>query len=222
VPTKGDAMSQRAVLLILAATLPISAAQADPQQMDCKQMAAMPHAPMTLEQCEAMKHMATSAHSAMNDTGAARPGDATMSCDDIIAEMKTLDVRGVSAAHRQQSEAAGQNLRTEVNKQQREAAAISARENAEIQAAMAADRATELSTGGLVRGKAASTLEQRLQQENQKTGERMATEMQPRQQAAFASVTDSGNDVVQSMQSNPRFARLISLAGNRNCKEPGR
>jgi hypothetical protein len=231
-------MRPRRLLLALAAAFALSVAHAaglsshddkgkrganaDPQQMDCQKMASMPYAPMTVEQCEAMKSMATSAQAAMHDTSAARPGDEQMSCEQIAAEMQTLDVRGVSDAHRKQSLAAGQDLQAEVGKQQREAAAIGARETAEVQAAMAADSATQLATAGLVQGKATRAVEQRQQEENRKTGERMAREMQPKQQAALTSVTGSGNDLVQSMQSNPRFARLISLASSKSCKQPGR
>jgi hypothetical protein len=230
-------MHSRILLLVLSVAVPLTAVEAagllshlgmgrnnqasqpqpDPQQMNCQQLASMPNAPMTVAQCESMMGMAQSGQAALNNRSAARPGDELMSCADITAEMQTLNVSGVSEAHRQQGNTAAGNLQAETAKQQREVSAIAARENAEVQAAMAADRATELSSGGLVKGRAASRVEQRQLEENRKTGERMAKEMAPKQQAALVSVTDSGNDMVQSMQANPRFARLVSLAGSKNC-----
>jgi hypothetical protein len=193
-----------------------------PQNVDCNQLASIPNAGMTVEQCRAMTTMAQGGQAAMNDPSGARPGDDQMSCADITAEMKTMSGVGVSQQHREQGNRAAGDFQSTMAKQQAEATAIAARESAEVTAAEAADTATEAATGGVVRGRSAYVLQQRLDAENKATGERMAKERAPKQQALMGSVVASGNDMTQSMQSNPRFARLMKLGMDKGCKGEGR
>jgi hypothetical protein len=194
-----------------------AAQQQMPQNMDCNQMASMPNSPMTVEQCRSMMGMAQSGQTAMNDPSGARPGDANMSCADIQAEMSHMSGVGVSEPHRQQGAKAASELQAENAKQQREIAGIAARQQVELNAAIAADQATEAASGGLAHGRAAVTLQQQQLAENKVTGERMAKEAAPKQQAVMGAVTAGGGDMVSSMQSNPRFGRLIQLAGEKGC-----
>src|SRR5262245_27868443 len=69
---------------------------------------------------------------------AAQPGDEGMSCEAIIAEMKTVQVSGVSAEHRAEAQAAGQALKGELDQQTASAAGQMAAQTAATAAASAA------------------------------------------------------------------------------------
>jgi len=198
-------------------TAPPPDSGAQPQNMDCSQVASMPYGGMSVEQCEAMKRMATGAQAATNDPAGFRPGDEKLSCADIQAEMRGMQGVGPSAEHVRQGEQATADFKRTVAKQQAEATAVAAKESAEVTAAAAADAAVGVATGGLVQGRSAYVVQERQQRENKVVGDRMAKEMAPKQQAVFGAVVDSGSDMTQSMQSNPRFARLIKLAGDKGC-----
>jgi hypothetical protein len=189
-----------------------------PQDFDCSQLATMQYAAMSMEQCQAMKAMAQNAQTSMNDPAGVRPGDERMSCADIEAEMRTMNGVGVSDQHRAQGEAAKQEFQATAAKQRAEATALAAKESAEVSAAAAADTATELATGGLVRGRATEAVTRKSLDEQKVVGERMAKEMAPKEQAVFGAVINSGGDMNQSMQSNPRFARLMKLAMDKQCR----
>jgi len=193
-----------------------------PQNVDCSKVATMQYASMTVEQCQAMMAMAQSAQRSMNDPSGARPGDERLSCTDIEAEMRTLSGGGVSQQHVEEGGRATQDFKQTVAKQKAEATAVAARESAEVTAAAAADTAVGVATGGLVQGRAAYAAQERAQAENRVIGDRMAKEMAPKQQAVFGAVTDSGGDMTQSMQSNPRFARLVKLGMDKQCRGEGR
>jgi len=189
----------------------------DPRNMDCSQLASMPNAPMTLQQCESMKSMAMGAQGAMNDPSTARPGDAQMSCADIQAEMSTLDVSGVSQQHRVEGQQAGAALQSQLTKNRAEANRFGIQANAEMAAARAADTATEVSSAGLVRGHAADAAQKQIDAQSRALGEKQMRDTAPKSQATAGSIINSGNDLTQQMQSNPRFARLMKLAMEKNC-----
>ncbi|MFO1402556.1 MAG: hypothetical protein U1F06_06185 [Steroidobacteraceae bacterium] len=190
-----------------------------PQGMDCSMLASIPNAPMTIEQCEAMKSMAMGAQAHLDDTSGARPGDEQMSCADIGAEMKGMRGIGPTAGHVQQGQEAAADLKRTMDRQEAETGALVAAETATMATAAAADRATEIASGGLVSGHAAAAASESMMKANQAFGERNARERAPKEQAAISAVVATGNDMNQSMESNPRFARLVKLAIDRRCRE---
>jgi hypothetical protein len=121
---------------------PDSNGMPSPQSMDCSMLASMPNAPMTIEQCEAMKSMVAGAQAHMDDPSGARPGDERMSCADIGAEMKGLRGVGPSAEHVQQGQEAAADLKRTMDRQTAEAGALVTAETAPMATAAAADRAT--------------------------------------------------------------------------------
>jgi hypothetical protein len=191
-----------------------------PQNMDCSKLATGQYAGMTVEQCESMKRLAMGSQASLQDPSGARPGDEQMSCADIDAEMHTLNgVQGVSQEHRAAGQRATADLQHTIAKQQAEGTALAVKQTAEVNAAAAADAATEVATGGLVRGRATEAVTRKNLEEQKVVGDRMAKEMAPKQQAMFGAVNDSMADMNQSMQSNPRFGRLVQLAMTKQCRQ---
>jgi len=96
--------------------------------VDCRQLAAMPHAPISVETCEAQKAAFGRLGAAMDTSGGERPGDAAMSCEQIIAELQSSDFSGVSAETAAESAAAGEELRDAFASNQARAVSLAARQ----------------------------------------------------------------------------------------------
>jgi hypothetical protein len=139
---------------------------------------------------------------------AARPGDEQMSCEAIIAEMRTLQVSGVSAQNAAEAQAAGQALRSEMDRQQTAAAGQMAAGTAATAAASAAAAA-----GAQGANQALLANQVAAQAQAQANAARMA----PMRDRATAANAAAMTDLMASIQSNPRFGRLIGLAGARGC-----
>ena len=93
-----------------------------------------------------------------------------------------------------------------------------AENQAAVNAASAADTATELATGGLVRGRALDAVEKTIDARNRANNERAIKEDLPTTQKMIGQTADLGADFGQQLQSNPRLARLIQLADTKHCK----
>ena len=160
--------------------------------MNCDAIASMPNSPMTREACEQMKASAMSMQGSMNDPAGMRPGDDDMTCDQIKAELMTQHFSGVSAAHAQEGQAAAKDFQAKNKQIQGEVAAAVVQETAVSEAA---NNATNAALDA--HAKAVLT---------------------PAEQRMMSSTATSMNDVAQGMQSNPRAARLSSLAMRKNCR----
>jgi hypothetical protein len=209
------------VLIAAACLLAESAAAGAPaaQQVDCDQLAAMPNAPMSVESCRQMRGAAQSYQAAAQDPSARRPGDESMSCADIAAELKTMQGVGLSEAAQQENATAAKNYQEKLAKQQAEMRALGVGATAAVNAAAAADAAVEVGSGGLVQGHAAAAAQQAALQEGRVVGERMAQERRPDEQRLTRAVGSSSAEMGGQLESNPRYARLIQLAIARNCHE---
>lgn len=139
---------------------------------------------------------------------AARPGDEAMTCDQIIAEMRTLQVSGVSAATASEAQAAGTAMQAEIDRQRAAAAA-------EMAAQTAATAAASAATAGGVQAADQALLNAQIaaQARAMANTERMRP-VRERTEAANAAAT---GELMASIQANPRFGRLISLAGAKGC-----
>ena len=174
--------------------------------MDCRMLAQMPNAPMTVEACQ--KRMAAHADmmGAMNTPGGERPGDERMTCDAISAEMKSMKVSGVTASNAAAGEAAGRDLQAVYNRAMAEGAAMMGAQTARSAAAAAMP--------GNAAGHAAAMANQAEQKALQ---DRTAAQMGPARARAEAASMAATADLTKAMRANPRFARLIRLAGERGC-----
>lgn len=193
------------------ATAPLAVAQpAGASGMDCKMLARMPNAPMTVEQCERQMAIQAEMTGAMNAPGGERPGDDKLTCAQIVEELKTMRVGGVSPANAVESKSAGEDLKASVERAQAEAAALSATQTARNAGAAAASAAGV--PGVSAAANAANMAEQKALQD------RVAAQVNPARQRAMQANANSMADLAKSMRENPRFARLIRLAGERNCQ----
>jgi hypothetical protein len=189
-----------------------------PPGMDCDKIAAMPGGPMSAESCRKMLGAQQAYNTALADPSASRPGDEQMSCDQIVAELKQQQYKTPDKAKVAESRAASAELQTKMAQQQAEVAVITAKQTTEMEAAMAADQATAVSTGGLVRPQSAMAVQKQHDAENKATGERMAKERAPQEKILTTNTADFAGDAGQQLSSNPRLARLVQLASAKNCK----
>ena len=177
-----------------------------PGAPDCKALAGLPNAPMTVEACELRMSAYADMISALDAPGGERPGDDRMTCDAIVAELKTINVSGVSATNAAEGRAAAD-----------EVMAIMQRAQTETMGMMAMQTARSAAAGpipGNVAGHTAATAnlaEQKMMQD------RLAAQMGPARNRLDMASTNALGDLVRVMRANPRFARLVKLAGERNC-----
>jgi hypothetical protein len=178
-----------------------------PGTLDCRMLAGMPNAPMSVQTCEARMAVHRDMMSALETPGGERSGDDRMTCEVIVAEMKTLKVTGVSAANASEGEVAGRN-----------ALAIMQRAQAEGLGMMGAQTARS-AAAAVVPGNAAGHAAAAANLAEQKAmQDRIAAQMGPARDRVDAANTNSLNDLVKAMRANPRFARLVKLGGERNCQ----
>jgi hypothetical protein len=204
----------------LAQTQPLTpvGAGSPAEQIDCGALAATRNSPITLDACKQMMSGARQAEAATKDSRGVRPGDDAMSCADIEKEMSTMRGMGPSEANRAEAGAAATEYGAKVESKLAQLRAEGVAATAAINAAAAADLATQLATGGLVNPHTAQAMQQAALAQGVVQGDRMAKEMQPSGQRMFKATASGTQEMAQQMQSNPRFARLISLAMTKDCQ----
>jgi hypothetical protein len=179
----------------------------------CDQIASIPNAPMSPEACRSMMMMQQSMKSASSDPSAVRPGDESLSCEQITAEMKQVGGPMVS------QETAAQ-ARTAADAQ----LALMEKQNAEAKALMAQQMAVGIGAGalGMVPGGgiAASAIAAGQQAQAQSFAQRQQAEAAPVYAQTSRSITATTTEMGQSMQNNPRFARLMQMTVDKNCPPP--
>lgn len=177
-----------------------------PDALDCRMLAGIPNAPMTVETCERRMAAHRDMMSALEAPGGERSGDARMSCDAIVAELKTINVSGVSAANAAEGAAAGEAVMAIMRRVQTETMGMMASQTARSAAAA--------TIPGNVAGHTAATsnMAEQIAMQN-----RLAAELGPARERLDTASTNAMADLVRAMRANPRFARLVKLAGERNC-----
>jgi hypothetical protein len=174
-------------------------------------MAGTPGSPISVDTCKSMMGMASATQRSAADPAASRPGDESMSCAQISSEMAQLKGVGVSQSTAHEGQEAGQEVLSTLKKQQREVEALTVESTAATNAAALKDP-----TGHL-----AHKVQQAYQERGQELGRKQVAERQPKLERQDRALAASSAEMTQSVQSNPRFARLIQLAGNRGCKGEG-
>jgi len=204
----------------LAQTQPSTSAGAGSStaQVDCGALAATRNSPITPDACKQMMSGAQQAEAATMNPSGERPGDAGMSCAEIAREMSTMQGIGPSEANRAEAGTAATEYGAKVDSKLAQLHAQGVAGVAAVNAAAAADLATQLATGGLVNPHSAQAMQQAALAQGVVQGDRMAREMQPSGQRMFNAAGSGTQEMAQQMQSNPRFARLISLAMAKDCK----
>lgn len=207
-------LANAAVLVPLSASLALplgvgaqQAPSASPDMPDCQMLARMPNAPMTVQTCEKRMAAHLEMMSALETPGGARPGDEQMTCEAIAAEIRTLKVVGVSAAHVAEGESAGKEVWSIMQRAMAEGMGMMAGQTARTVAAAAVP--------GNAAGHAAAIANQAEQKGLQ---DRTAAQLNPARDRLEVANTNSLLDLVNAMRANPRFARLVKLGGEHNCQ----
>lgn len=179
---------------------------------DCARLAGMPNAPMSVEACRQMMGPAADIQGAMDDPAARRPGDEAMTCDQIKAEYMAQGPTPVDRGHLAAAQSAARNFQAKSAQVQAEGTALAAEQTATNMAAGAA---------GLVPGvgQAAAMAAQAKNDAEQKAFNEHARQiMAPAEQGMMSSTGTLMGDMAGAMQRNPRQARLMSLAMQKNCR----
>lgn len=213
--TAHSAFSQLGTVLALALLPLLARAQQNAQDLqqaaagvDCQQLAAMPNAPMTVEACEARMAAFGNLGAAAATPGGARPGDGSMSCAQITAELQSSNFSGISRATAAESVAAGEELRAAQASAQARTVGLAGRQTAETAAASMGPNAV----GGAVAAKQAA--------EQAALRQSVGAEMGPARERTAMANAASAQELAASLQANPRVATLIQLAAAKNCQMP--
>ena len=189
--------------------------------MDCAKLASMPNAPMSVGACESLQRSQQMYSQAAADPAASRAGDEEMTCAQITAELKQQQYAAPDRAKVAEANATVQEQQSIQRREYANAVKQQAENQAAVNAASAADTATELATGGLVRGRALQATEKTIDARNRANNERVIKEDLPVAQKMVSQTADLGGDFSQQLQANPRLARLMQLADTRHCKGGG-
>jgi hypothetical protein len=187
-----------------------------PENMDpamCDQLASIPNAPMTPDACRAMIGAAQGMKSAGSDPSAIRPGDETMTCDQITAEMRSVATPLVSAETGAQARVAADAQMAMMQKQQEEQKAFIAGQ----MAAGIGVGALSMVPGG---GFAAMAAQQAMMAKQQAFIEKQNQDAAPVRAQTNQAITASMGELNQGMQQNPRFARLMNMSVEKSCPPP--
>lgn len=184
----------------------------DAPQVDCAALGRMPNAPMTQQACEAMIGQASAMQGAMNAPEGERPGDATMSCEAIKAEIATQQDIGVSADHVAEGKAAGDDYIARQRRIDAEGKAVVAQQMATSAAAASVSMVPGVGAAAATAAGAANMAS------TQAFSARATAELGPARERLMAATGASLGDISLSMQRNPRFARLAGLMMEKNCR----
>lgn len=212
--SRAPALAACVVALVIAWPRPAAAQAGRPAsdpgdaagRLDCSVLAKMPNPPMSVEACEARKRSVGNLDAAVDTPGGERPGDAQMSCTQVIAEMQSLHFAGISQGTAQEGAQAGSELQAAYQGSQARAGAMAARHTAETMAVGAMPNAVQ---GAVMYRHAA---------EQQALGAQNSAAMRPARERVMAANTASSNELAANLRANPRFARLMALVQEKNCQ----
>jgi hypothetical protein len=187
-----------------------------PENMDpamCDQLASIPNAPMSAEACRSMMSMGKTMKEGANDPNAMRAGDESMTCEQITGEMRANDSPMVS-------QTTGEQARTAADASM----ALMEKQRAEGKAFMAQQMAVGIGAGALSMvpggGIAASAIMAGQQAQAQNFAAKQQADAAPVRAQQNQALTAVTGELDQSIQSNPRFARLMQLMADKNCPTP--
>ena len=201
-----------------------SAGAAADSNIDCNKIVAMSGTmtlagPMSLADCQKMQ--ASQQTYTQAAAQGARPGDEQMTCDQITAELRQQQIVAPDKDKAAAALATAHQEQADLKHAQEVVAKTQAEDQAVVNAASAADTATELATGGLVRGRALSAAEKTVSEHDAAVNAQLVKENSPTQKKLTGQTADLGLDAAAQLQSNPRLARLTQLANAKRCKGGG-
>ena len=187
--------------------------------IDCSKIASMSNSPnsvpVSLEDCQ--KFQSAQQAYTQGAASAARPGDEQLTCEQITAELHQQQFTAPDKDKVVAADATVTQVRADLKHSQEVAAKLEAEDTATMAAASAADTATELTTGGLVRGRAMQAAQKVVDERNAAANAQLAKEQRPTQQKMISQTSDFSSGFGSQLQSNPRLARLVQLADSKHC-----
>lgn len=202
--------SLAAILFVSFTVYGASAQPIDPSM--CDQLAKIPNPPMSVEACKSMLGLGATLEGMANDPRGVRPGDDAMGCAAIFDELKSMTDVGLSQST---------SARMDGVVEQGQAAA--ARGAAEMTGFMVETAAVGIAIGAMgpyvpnfVGAAIAAAWQARaigFAAKQQVEGAKLTALTRP-------ALEDAAAELAQSMQDNPRFARLGYLATNKACEAP--
>lgn len=179
---------------------------------DCEQLAKMPNAPISVETCKAMMGMAAGMDAAAGDPGAQRPGDNAMTCPQIFAELQTMAGVGISDLNVAKSDAVV-----------KDGVALANRQATELSTFMIASFALGQAMGAasmVMPSFVAHAIAMAWSAQFVALGVKAQAEQAPVNARMSEVIQSSSAELMQSMQANPRFGRLMQLAMAKECEPP--
>ncbi len=179
---------------------------------DCDQLARMPNSPISVATCKAMMGMAAGVESAASAPGAQRPGDDALTCAQIFGELKEIAGVGISDAHAATSEAI-----------LKDGAALASRQANELGAFIVESYAVGAAVGAaslFLPNFALTAIAAAWQARIMGIAVRAQAEQAPVNARLNQAMHANAGELMQSMQANPRFARLMQLGINKSCEPP--
>jgi hypothetical protein len=148
----------------------------------------------------------------MNDPAGMRPGDEAMTCDQIKGELLASGGVPMNPAHVAQAQSAATELKTRQAQVQKEGRALAAQESATNASASSLGAVPYAGKAAQAAADAKNTAEQNAF--NAQAQRRLA----PSERALSGSTAAMTSDMAANLQNDPRKARLISLAGKKDCR----
>ncbi|MEO8487880.1 MAG: hypothetical protein ABI585_16255 [Betaproteobacteria bacterium] len=183
----------------------------------CEQLAGIPNAPMSVQACKAMLGMAGTAQrmqEAAAEPSARRPGDETLGCEAIFAEMTSLGSVTLSGDGARKAEAA---------------VAAGTAEGRRQGVAMTGFMAESFALGAVMGAASpvmpnfvAAAIVAAWQAKAVAVGTRGVAAQAALRPDRDAAIQETAADFERAMSANPRFARLAELGIDKRCEAPAR
>jgi hypothetical protein len=179
--------------------------------MDCEQMAAASRGSMSVESCKQMMASMQAYQNATSDPSASQPGDDTMTCEQIMAEMKQQPITAPDQAKVAEAQQATAALQAKAAENQAEGNKLAAQQTAENVASHVADQFLPNSV------QAARAAAQQKQQDA--LNEKIQKETAPIAERSTTATASLMTDMTQQLTANPRMAKLVQMASAKHCKQ---
>lgn len=209
-------MTDQAILvsfLTLAVALPsaLAAPRNQPRStaaaaaVNCRVMASVPGG-MSVEACEALLGSSNQMQQALDQSSSGvLPGDESMSCKALLAELKTMKVTPPSRSNMAEAQASNDALQAETDR-------IMAKGRADYAKQTAVDTATVVAGAVGIPGVGEANAAAQMAQ-----GQRNAVRLTPLRNRALTANAALIGDTATNIKSNPRLGRLASLMMKKGC-----
>jgi hypothetical protein len=190
----------------------LSPQEIESARASCEALGRMPNAPMSVEACKAMLSIGTALNAAAADPTAQRPGDESMTCAAIFAELKTLAGVGIS-----------DHTSTRAGAMVADGTALANRQAGELGTFIAESYALGAvagAVGAVAPNFVSAAIAAAWQAKFAGLAAKQVAEQAPMRAQMNEVLGASVRELELSMQANSRFARLAQLGASKSCEPP--